>query len=134
VLNYNRDHYGVVDHYIKAKERAFEDCYSDPLFSQIPVISARRKLEQICKLPTGKTDNADKQYENAVGQLLPSLLYPDLDFAQMQARTDSGVSIRDLIFYNTRKTELLKEMLADYASRQITFELKKREASRTGAH
>jgi hypothetical protein len=124
VLNYNRDHYGVVDHYIKAKERTCEDCHSDPLFLQIPVISARRKLEQIRKLPSGKTDNADKQYENAIGQLLPSLLYPDLDFAQVQARTDSGVSIRDLIFYNTRKTEFLKEMLADYGSRQVTFEMK----------
>ncbi|MBR1146321.1 hypothetical protein JQ567_23820 [Bradyrhizobium sp. AUGA SZCCT0431] len=63
-------------------------------------------------------------YEDTIGQLLPSLFYPDLDFAQAQARTESGVSIRDLIFYNTRKTEFLKEMLDDYGSRQITFELK----------
>jgi hypothetical protein len=124
VLNYNRDNYGVVDNYIKAKERASEDCHNDPLFSQIPVISARRKLDEIRKIPTGKTNKADKQYEDAIGQLLPSLLYPDLDFAQVQARTDSGVSIRDLIFYNTRKIEFLKEILADYGSRQITFELK----------
>jgi hypothetical protein len=124
VLNYNRDHYGAVDAYIEAKERTFEDAHNDPLFSQIPVVSARRKLDQIRKLPTGKTNNADKLYEDAIGQLLPSLLYPDLDFAQVQARTDSGVSIRDLIFYNTRKTEFLKEMLADYGSRQVTFELK----------
>jgi hypothetical protein len=124
VLNYNRDHYGIVDNYIKVKERTFEDCHNDPLFSQIPVTSARRKLEQIRKLPSGKTDNADKLYENAIGQLLPSLLYPDLDFAQLQARTDSGVSIRDLIFYNTRKTEFLGELFTDYDSRQITFEMK----------
>ncbi|WP_249165665.1 hypothetical protein [Bradyrhizobium sp. AUGA SZCCT0431] len=124
VLNYNRDHYGVVDAYIEAKERTFEDARNDPLFSQIPVISARRKLNQIRKLPTGKENNADKVYEDTIGQLLPSLFYPDLDFAQAQARTESGVSIRDLIFYNTRKTEFLKEMLDDYGSRQITFELK----------
>jgi hypothetical protein len=124
VLNYNRDHYGVVDHYIKAKELTFQDCHNDPLFSQIPVTSARRKLEQLRKLPPGNTNNADRQYENVIEQLFPSLLYPDLDFAQPQARTDSGVSIRDLIFYNTRKTEFLREMLDDYGSRQITFELK----------
>lgn len=124
VLDYNRDHYGVVDQYIKAKELAFEDCQNDPLFSQIPVLSARRKLEQIRKLPTGKIGNADKKYEDAMTQLLPSLLYPNLDFAQAQARTDSGVSIRDLIFYNTRKTEFLKEIYSDYKSRQITLELK----------
>jgi hypothetical protein len=78
----------------------------------------------VLKLPTGKEGNADKIYEDTVGQLLPSLLYPDLDFAQIQARTESGVSIRDLIFYNTRKVEILKELLTDYGSRQITFELK----------
>jgi hypothetical protein len=34
--------------------------------------------------------------------LMPSLLYPQLDFATAQSRTDSGVSIRDLVFYNNR--------------------------------
>jgi hypothetical protein len=52
------------------------------------------------------------------------LFYPNLDFAQAQARTDSGVSIRDLIFYNTQRAPFLKEVYADYGSRQITFELK----------
>lgn len=93
VLNYNRDHYGVVEHYIEVKERTCGDCRNDPLFSQIPVISARRKLEQIRKLQPGNADNADKKYEDAISQLLPSLLYPDLDFAQEQARTESGVAL-----------------------------------------
>jgi hypothetical protein len=124
ILNYNRDNYGVVAAYVAAKERSPDDAKSDPLFSQIPVRSARSKLAQIRKLPTGKTDGADIKYETAVGQLLPSLLYPNLDFAQAQARTDSGVSIRDLIFYNTRRAPFLKEIFDDYGSRQITFELK----------
>jgi hypothetical protein len=124
VLNYNRENYGVVDRYVTEKERTFEDCYNDPLFSQIPVISAKRKFSKIKKLPTGKTDSADRQYEDTIGQLLPSLFYPKLDFAQVQARTDSGVSIRDLIFYNTRAGEFLGELLSDYGSRQITMEMK----------
>ena len=124
VLNYNRDHYGVVEEYVTKKERSFEDCKNDPLFSQLPITSAKRRYELIKKLPTGKTDNADRKYEDALGQLLPSLLYPKLDFAQAQARTDSGVSIRDLIFYNTRANEFLMELLNDYGSRQITMELK----------
>lgn len=124
VLNYNRDNYGVVAAYIEAKERTFEDAKNDPLFLQIPVRSARGKLAQIKKLPKGKTDGADIKYEAAVGQLLPSLLYPNLDFARVQARTESGVSIRDLIFYNTQRAPFLKEIYADYASRQITFEMK----------
>lgn len=124
VLEYNRDHYGVVDAYIKAKERTFEDCKNDPLFSQIPITSAKRKFTLIQKLPTGKDDNADKKYEAAIGQLLPSLLYPKLDFAQEQARADSGVSIRDLIFYNTASTPFLDDVYKSYGSRQITMELK----------
>lgn len=124
VLDYNRDHYGVVDAYIAEKERTFEDCKNDPLFSQIPISSAKRKLALIKKLPTGKVNNADKKYEDLIGQLLPSLLYPKLDFAQEQARTESGVSIRDLIFYNTASTQFLKDMHSDYGSRQITIEMK----------
>lgn len=124
VLNYNREHFGTVDAYVKAKERTFSDCHNDPLFSQIPVTSAKRKLALIRKLPTGKNDGADKKYENAIGQLMASLLYPKLDFAQEQARTDSGVSIRDLIFYNTASTLFLRDMYEAYGSRQITMEMK----------
>lgn len=124
VLSYNRHNYGVVERYVQVKERNFEDCESDPLFSQIPVTSAKRVFAQIKKLPTGKTNGADIKYEKLVGRLLPSLLYPKLDFAQEQSRTEDGVSIRDLIFYNTRSTPLLQELMDDYASRQITFEMK----------
>lgn len=124
VLTYNRDNFGVVDAYIKERERTSEDCKTDLLFSQIPVLSARRKMGEISKLPTGKGENADQKYEKAVSQLLPTLLYPYLDFADEQSRTDSGVSIRDLIFYNTRAHDFLKEIMQDYHSRQITFELK----------
>jgi hypothetical protein len=128
VLEYNRDHYGAVDAYIQAKERTFEDCKNDPLFSQIPIISAKRKFATVQKLPTGKEDGADRNYELLLGQLLPSLFYPKLDFAQEQARTDSGVSIRDLIFYNTASTPFLDDIYKSYGSRQITMELKNVEA------
>lgn len=124
VLNYNRQNYGVIDQYIQLKERTADDCAHDPLFSQIPITSAKRVFAEIKKLPTGKTNGADVKYEKLVGRLLPSLFYPSLDFAQEQARTDDGVSIRDLIFYNTRSTPLLQELMDDYGSRQITFEMK----------
>jgi len=124
VLTYNRDNYGIVDAYIQEREREFEDCKNDPLFEQIPVTSARRKLNAIKKLPTGKEDGADIKYEKLIGELFASLLYPHLDFAKMQARTDSGVSIRDLIFYNNRSLPFLSELMDDYGSRQITMEMK----------
>ena len=124
VLNFNRENYGVVAGYIAEKERTSEDCLNDPLFSQIPVLSAKRKFAQIKKLPTGKDENADMAYEKAIGELFPSLFYPHLDFAAIQSRTDSSVNIRDLIFYNNRSDEFLKELFQDYQSRQIVFEMK----------
>lgn len=124
VLTYNRDNYGVVDAYVRERERTVADCEHDPLFTQIPILSARRKFAAIKKLPTGKAGNADIKYERAIGELLPSLFYPYLDFAEEQARTDDGVSIRDLIFYNSRTHEFLREIMNDYGSKQITFEMK----------
>lgn len=124
VLNYNRDNYGMVQSYILEKERSQADCKNDPLFKPIPVMSAKRKLAQIQKLPTGKEGNADKLYEDFVSQLLASLLYPQLDFADEQSRTDSGTLIRDLIFYNCRSMDFLQDIYRDYDSRQIVFEMK----------
>lgn len=124
VLTYNRQNYGVVKQYIEAKERDRNDCANDPLFSQIPITSAKNKLTEIRALPTGKDGNADKRYEQLVVQLFASLFYPHLDFAGEQLRTESGAQIRDLIFYNNRKIDFLSEIHNDYGSRQIVFEIK----------
>jgi len=124
VLAYNRDNYGAVERYIVEKERTFSDCANDPLFSQIPIVSAKRKLKLIQNLKTGKTDNADRDYEDALCQLLPSLLYPQLDFAAAQSRTESGAQIRDLVFYNNQSHEFLKHLMDGYGSRQLVFEMK----------
>lgn len=124
VLRRNRDNYGLVEAYVALKERTAADCSNDPLFTQIPVTSAKKKLTAIKALPTGKTANADQKFEQHVGQLLSSLLYPQLDFAKEQSRIDSGTQIRDLIFYNTETVPFLRELHADYGSRQLVFELK----------
>ena len=124
VLNYNRDHYGVVQGYIEYKTRNIDDCTNDPLFSQIPTLSAKRKLDQLIKLPTGKEDGADLTYEELSASLLSSLFYPHLDFAQTQSRTESGRHIRDLIFYNNRDVDFLDEIFSDYGNRQLVIEMK----------
>ncbi len=110
VLLYNRANYGMIAEYVKVKERTAADCHNDPLFKQIPVISARRKLAEIKKLPTGTEDSADKKYEDATSQLMASLLYPHLDFAATQSRSDGGSTICDLIFYNNRSVDFLDEI------------------------
>jgi hypothetical protein len=124
VLNFNRNNYGIVEAYISEKERTFEDCHNDPLFSQIPVVSAKRKLNLINKISTGKAENADRDYEDAISLLFPSLLYPQLDFAAEQSRTESGALVRDLIFYNNRSHDFLRELFDTYNSSQIVFEMK----------
>jgi hypothetical protein len=124
VLLYNRDNYGMVADYVKAKERTAAECHNDPLFKQIPIISAKRKLHEIRKLPPGTADKADKKYEDAVAQLMASLLYPHLDFAATQSRSVGGSTIRDLVFYNNRSVDFLEEILNDYESRQLVMEMK----------
>jgi hypothetical protein len=123
-LVYDRHYHETVASYIREKERTQADCRNDPLFLQIPISSVKRKLKVIKALPTGKDENADKKYEDAVTQLLASMLYPHLDFAQAQSRTDSNVLIRDLIFYNGRSTDFLADIFEKYGSRQLVFELK----------
>jgi hypothetical protein len=124
VLDFNRQHYDAVERYIAVKVQSGANCKNDPLFSQIPVSSAKAKLNELQKLPTGVSEKADKRYEDLIVSMLASFLYPDCDFATDQARTDSGVSIRDLIFYNNRSHEFLRDIFDAYDSRQLVFELK----------
>ena len=124
ILNYNRHNYDLVQTYIKIKERNSESAKNDPLFKQIPILSSKKKLSTILSLPTGKTDNADRKYEDNLCALLVSVLYPHLDFAKEQSRTDSNVLIRDLIFYNNRSYPFLENMYKDFDCKQMVFELK----------
>ena len=124
LLNYNRQNYDVVQTYIKLKEKQATDCKNDPLFKPLPIISTNRKLKEILALPSGNKNGNDKTYENTICQMLSTLLYPQLDFADAQSRTDSGVLIRDLIFYNNRSYDFLKDIYDLYNCRQIVVELK----------
>ena len=124
MVTFNRENFDVLTEYIKIKERTASDCKNDPLFGQIPVVSAKRKLSAIKKLPTGKNGNADKKYEAELCPLLASMLYPHLDFAQSQSRTESGTQIRDLVFYNNTSYDFLNDMKEKFGSRQVVVELK----------
>lgn len=126
LLTYNRDNYGAVFEFVARKERAAEDCSNDPLFAQLPVTSAKASLDAVTQLPLSKgtADPNDKKYEREMSRLLASAFYPQLDFAKTQSRTDSGVLIRDLIFYNNRSHPFLDELIGKYDCRQIVMEMK----------
>lgn len=124
IIDYNRLHYLQVEGYTKQKEASAQDLKSDPLFRQIPVASAKRTLSDIKKLSSGNKDKSDKIYEEKVCRLLATLLYPQLDFAQSQSRTESGCQIRDLVFYNNCSEPVFKEIFDKYSSYQLVFELK----------
>jgi hypothetical protein len=114
----------VVEDYVANRVRQSADCVNDPLFSQIPVLSAKRKLDEILKLKSGKEDGADWRYEKLCSELLASLFYPNLDFAVEQSRTESGRHVRDLVFYNNRDVDFLDEVFSEFGSRQLVFEMK----------
>lgn len=124
ILNFNRHNYNLVQSYITLKEKENKDLTNDPLFTQIPVLSAKRKISLILSLRTGKTDNADRDYEDLMVQTMSSLLYPHLDFAKEQSRTESGTQIRDLVFYNNRSFDFLNDIYDSYESKQLVIELK----------
>ncbi|MDN3686793.1 hypothetical protein [Cyclobacterium jeungdonense] len=124
LLNYNRHNYDVIETYLKIKEQQQANCKNDPIFKPISKTSVSKKTSTILKLPTGKTDNADMKFEDNVCSMLATVFYPQLDFAQEQSRTISGVSIRDLIFYNNKSYNFLEEIFQKYDCRQIVFELK----------
>ncbi len=124
ILNYNRHNYGMVQAYVTIREGVRNDCRNDPLFKPISVISMKRKVQAVLALKTGKTDNADKEYEGLMAPVLASAMYPDLDFATAQSRTISNVLIRDLLFYNNRACDITIDLHKLYESRQIVMEMK----------
>lgn len=67
-----------------------------------------------------RTSNSKMRH---VSSLLRSL-YPHLDLAVTQSRTDSGVHIRDLVFYNNRSHPFLNDIFGEYDCKQIVMELK----------
>lgn len=124
ILKYNRQNYGIVQTYVATREGARNDCSNDLLFRPISVISMKRKTKALAALKTGKTDNADKEYEGLIAPILASAMYPELDFAATQSRTISNVLIRDLIFYNNRACDITIDLHNLYESRQIVMEMK----------
>lgn len=133
VLDYNRRNFVSVERYIEQKEREAPACQPDPLFRPLGLPTLRKKIADLQKLPTGRDAGADKKFENLAYDVLASLLYPELEFAESQVRTVSGAHIRDIIFYNDGKNAFLKDLRERFAARQLVFELKN-VASLTGEH
>jgi hypothetical protein len=124
VLEYNRRNFVTVERYIDLKERQAPACRPDPLFEPLGLPTLRKKVADLEKVPTGREAGADKRYEALAYDLLASLLYPELEFADNQVRTVSGAHIRDIIFYNDGKNEFLADIRHRFSARQVVFELK----------
>ncbi len=124
VLEFNARNYVEVERYVDEKERTGKQCAPDPLFVPLAPSTLRAKLRELRELPTGRSDGADRRFEDLAADLLTSLLYPTLEFAESRVRTASGVHIRDLIFYNDGKTDFWRDLRDRYDARQPVFELK----------
>jgi len=124
VLAYNARNYVEVERYVAEKERTASQCKPDPLFKPFATPTLKGKFAELRSLKTGSSEGADRRYEDLVGDLLSSLLYPTLEFAESRVRTISGAHIRDIIFYNDGKSEFWKDLRDRYEARQPVFELK----------
>jgi len=62
VLSFNRRNYGVVELFLRERERHAEDCRNDPLFSQIPITSAKRALADLGRIKKGKRKPAKSPF------------------------------------------------------------------------
>ena len=124
VLAFNARNYVEVERYVDQKEKTPNDCKPDPLFKPLAAATLISKFRAIRSLPTGSSDNADRKFEELATDLLSSLLYPILEFAESRVRTVSGAHIRDLIFYNDGKTDFWQDLRDRYEARQPIFELK----------
>ena len=131
VLAYNARNYVEVDRYVADKERTAENCKPDPLFKPLAAATLTSKFKSIRALPTGSSEKADRKFEDLATDLLSSLLYPILEFAETRVRTVSGAHVRDLIFYNDGKTDFWTDLRDRYEARQPVFELKNVRALET---
>jgi hypothetical protein len=131
VLKFNSRNYVEVENYVSERENIGDRCRPDPLFTQLAPATLRRKFEELRALPTGSSGGSDRRYEDLVFELLSSLLYPTLEFAESRVRTASGSHIRDLIFYNDGKSDFWRDIRARFESRQPVFELKNTRALET---
>lgn len=124
VLAFNRSNYTAVERYVREKELLAPRCKPDPLFEPLSLPTLKKKFAVLRDLPTGKIEKSDRRYEEIVSDVLSSLLYPELIFAESRVRTASGVHIRDLIFYNDSRLPFLRDVSERYDARQPVFELK----------
>lgn len=131
VLAYNRANYEVVKGYVAVREAQASACTPDPLFTPLKLDTIKKKLAKLRALPTGRINGADKQYEELAFEILASLLYPELDLAGSQERTESGAHIRDAIFHNDGKTPFLSDLRDQYGARQVVIEFKNVEVLST---
>ena len=131
VLEFNARNYVEVERYVTERERTGHRCTPDPLFRPLAAASVRTKFRELRELPTGSADGADRGFEDLVFDLLSSMLYPTLEFAENRVRTVSGTHIRDLIFYNDGKTNFWRDLRERYDARQPVFELKNVHALET---
>ena len=131
VQEYNARNYAQVERYVTEKENTAAQCQPDPLFKPFTPATLKSKFSAIRALPVGRVSGADRKFEDLVTDLLTSLFYPTLEFAESRVRTVSGAHIRYLIFYNDGKNPFWKDVRERFQARQPVFELKNVRALET---
>lgn len=120
----NREKFEAVEGYVADREADAERCTPDPLFKPMSNASLKRRLRALQRLQTGRADGADQEFEKITFDVLATLLHPAFELADRHERTVGGVHIRDMIFYNSARTEFARDLKQVHGSVQVVAEFK----------
>jgi hypothetical protein len=122
-IELTRAQVGLVDTYVKRKERDAQHARPDPppLLAESPD-ECESLVDQVVALPVGR--DAAYSYQRLILQLLNCLFEPELVDGEAQSRTASGVEIRDLVFANNSDLPFLRYLLTNHGNLLVVFECK----------
>lgn len=123
-VSVTRHQVGLVDQYVRRKEREAHLAQPDPppLLAASPFPSGDDTLSAIEALRTGQA--AAYEYQRLVLALLNALFEPDLVDGEPQVRTATGVEVRDIVFTNNSDRSFLRFLLSEHGNLLLVFECK----------
>ncbi len=122
VMAFNRANYRETSVYVKQKESSASRCFPEYFFSPVTLETQQKWFGSLRGIPAGV--QRSREYEECCFEYLRCAFFPELEYAKLHVRTESGVHIRDIIFYNDSKTDFLAEMRQRFGCLQVVAELK----------
>jgi hypothetical protein len=119
----SRTHLRLVDEYVNRKERDAVSAQPEPppLLSTAPHL-CDSMLDELKSIAIG--NKGAYSYQRAILSLLNCLFEPEFVDGEPQARTVSGVEVRDIVYSNNSELPFATYLLTNYGSLLLPFECK----------